>query len=131
MTVIERIRDFLAQSRLAIVGVSRQPKDFSRTLFREFLARGYEAVPINPAADEIDGQTCFHNLRDVQPPVDTVLFMTAPAVTDSVVQECAAAGVKRVWLYRAGGRRAVTAEAVQFCEEQGIDVVPGECPFMF
>jgi uncharacterized protein len=42
------IRDFLAHKRFAMVGVSRQPKDFSRSLFHEFLNRGYEAVPVNP-----------------------------------------------------------------------------------
>ena len=131
MTLKERIRDFLAQRRFAIIGVSRQPKDFSRTLFREFRTRGYDAVPVNPEADEIDGQPCFHSLRHVQPPVDSVLFMTSPAVTDAVIQECEASGIRRVWMYRAGGRGAVTEDAVQFCRDHGIDVIPGECPFMF
>src|ERR1035441_3344310 len=54
MTVIERIQDFLGQKRLAIVGVSRQPKDFSRAVLREFREKGYDAVPVNPAAREMD-----------------------------------------------------------------------------
>lgn len=131
MTVMERIRDFLAQPRFAIVGVSRQPKDFSRALFCEFRDRGYEAVPVNPEADEIDGQPCFHSIFDVNPPIDSVLLMTSPAVTEAVVHDCAAAGVKRVWMYRAGGQGAVTADAVKLCESNGISVIPGECPFMF
>jgi hypothetical protein len=36
-----------------------------------------------------------------------------------------------VWMYRAGGKGAVSAEAVQFCVQRGIHVIPGECPFMF
>jgi hypothetical protein len=60
-----------------------------------------------------------------------VLLMTAPAVTDVVVRDCAEAGIKRVWMYRAAGRGAVTAEAVRFCESSGMSVIPGECPFMF
>jgi uncharacterized protein len=131
MTPIERILEFLAHSRFAMIGVSRQPKDFSRSLFREFLGRGYDAVPINPEADEIDGRTCFHRLKDVQPSVENVLLMTSPAVTDAVIKDCAESGVKRVWLYRAGGRGAVTPYAVQFCESNGISVIPGACPFMF
>ena len=34
-------------------------------------------------------------------------------------------------MYRAGGAGAVSAQAVKYCEEHGIAVVPGECPFMF
>ena len=48
MTDIERIRDFLAQPRLAIVGVSREPLDFSRRLLREFRQAGYDTVAVNP-----------------------------------------------------------------------------------
>ena len=131
MTVMEKIRDFLAQKRIAIVGVSQQPRDFSRTLFRDFRKRGYEVVPVNPAVREIEGQTCFARVTEIQPPVSTVLLMTPPAVTDSVVRDCADAGVQRVWMYRAGGAGAVSSDAAAFCQSRGIAVIPGECPYMF
>jgi uncharacterized protein len=131
MTSMQQIQDFLGLKRFAFVGVSRQPKDFSRILFREFLARGYQAVPVNPDAGEIDGQPCFARLQEIQPPVDGVLFMTAPAVTDTLVRDCEGAGIKRVWMFRGAGAGAATAEAVQFCESHGIPVIPGECPFMY
>jgi hypothetical protein len=34
-------------------------------------------------------------------------------------------------MYRAGGKGSVSPQAVEFCEEHGIAVVPGECPYMF
>jgi uncharacterized protein len=52
-------------------------------------------------------------------------------VTDTVVRDCAAAGIKLIWMYKAGGSGAVSPEAVGFCGAQGIDVIPGECPMMF
>jgi len=131
MTQRKSIDEFLAQKRIAVVGVSHRPKDFSRTLFHEFLERGYDAVPVNPVAQEIEGRRCFARVPEIQPPVDGVLLMTSPAVTESIVHDCADAGVKRVWMYRATGRGAVSPEAVQFCEDHGISVIPGECPFMF
>ena len=131
MQTMERIREFLGQKRLAVVGVSQQPKDFSRTLFREFRQRGYDAVPVNPQAREIEGQQCFAHVQDIQPPVTAVLLMTSPAVTEAVVRDCAEAGIPRVWMFRAGGKGAVSAAAVAFCESKGISVIPGECPFMF
>ena len=131
MTRLENIRDFLAQKRFAFVGVSHQPKDFSRGLFREFKTRGYEPVPVNPAAEEIDGVPCFARLRDIQPPVDTVLLMTSPTVTNLVVRECVEAGIRRVWFYRGGSEGALTTSALQICEANGIRAIPGECPFMF
>ena len=56
MTTIHDVEDFLALDRIAMVGVSRNPKDFSRLLFREMCDRGYDMVPINLVAEEIDGR---------------------------------------------------------------------------
>jgi uncharacterized protein len=131
MTPIESIREFLGQRRLAIVGVSQRPDDFSRTLFREFRQRGYDTVPVNPASGEIDGVPCYSRVTDIQPPVDGVVLMTSPATTEAVVQDCAHAGIPRIWMYRAAGAGAVSAKAVEFCKSNGISVIPGECPFMF
>ena len=61
-------------------------------------------VAVNPAAQEVEGQPCYAHLRQITPPVENVLLMTAPDITRDVVEECANAGVKRVWMYRAGGQ---------------------------
>jgi len=131
MTAMERIEEFLAQKRLAFVGVSNRPAEFSRTLFREFRARGYNAIPVHPGVAEIDGEKCFARVQDIDPPPDGALLLTAPGVTEQVVRDCAEAGIRRVWMYRAGGAGAVSADAIGFCAANGIEVVPGECPFMF
>jgi|SRR5271165_3707274 len=131
MSSMAIVRDFLAQKRIAVVGVSHDPQDFSRGLLRTLRDRGYDAVAVNPALDSADDVPCFAHLADVAPAVDGVLVMTTPAVTDEVVQECARLHIPRVWMYRAGGHGSVSPQAVEFCQEHGIAVVPGECPYMF
>lgn len=131
MSTRKHIDDFLQQKRIAMVGVSRNQTDFSRVLFREFQRRGFDIVPVHPDAKEIEGRPCYRRLPEINPPVDGALLMTTPAVTDSVVRDCAEAGIRRVWMYRATGRGAVSRPAVRFCEKSGINVVPGYCPFMF
>jgi uncharacterized protein len=125
------IDDFLAQKRLAMVGVSRNPKDFSRGLFRDLYRRGYDMVPINPMLDEVEGQKSYACLQDVAPPVDGALLMTAPAVTEVIVRDCLAAGITRVWMHRGGGTGAVSQVAIDFCRRKGIRVIAGYCPYMF
>ncbi len=131
MTRLEQIQKFLGRKRLALVGVSRNPKDFTRSLLREFTSRGYDVVPVNPSATEIDERPCFSRLQDIQPPVEAALLVTSPAVTEQIVRDCAEAGVTQVWMYRAGGAGAVSPRAMEFCSSHGIDAVPGECPMMF
>lgn len=131
MTTIQDVQDFLALHRIAMVGVSRNPKDFSRQLFREMCNRGYDMVPINLVADVIDGRECFHSLQALKEPVEGVLVMTPRQATLQVVQDCAAAGIRSIWIYRASGQGAASPEATAFCAQNSIRVVDGHCPFMF
>jgi len=130
-TSLETIQAFLAQKRIAMVGVSRDPKDFSVMLLQEFCRRGYEVIPVNPQAAIILEKPCFARVQDIQPPVAAALLMTSAEVTEAVVKDCAEAGISRVWMYSAGGDGAVNQNAVLFCEEHEIEVVAGECPYMF
>jgi uncharacterized protein len=128
---LEIIEDFLAQKRIAMAGVSRDPLNFSVKLFEELCRRGYDVVPVNPNTAEVQGRQCFARVQDIQPPVEAVLLMTSPEDTETVVSDCAKAGIRRVWMYRAGGKGSVSPKAVQFCGERGIQLVPGQCPLMF
>jgi predicted CoA-binding protein len=125
------IQDFLAQKRIAVVGVSHDPKDFSRAMLRSMRQHGYDAVAVNPTLTSAEDVPCYATLADVAPPVDGVLLMTSPVVTDQVVQECAQLHIPRVWMFRGGGKGAVSPQAVEFCQDHGIAVVAGECPYMF
>lgn len=126
-----QIDEFLSNKRLAIVGLSRHPEDFTRQVFREFLRVGFDVVPVHPDAKVIAGRSCYKRVQDIQPPVTQALLFTRPEVTENVVRDCAAAGLTRVWMHRGGGAGAVSGEAVAFCRQRGIGVIAGECPMMF
>ena len=133
MTTTDRqaIDGFLSQKRLAVVGVSRNARDFSRSVFRECEKQGYDVVPVNPGANDIEGKRCFAHVREIEPPVDAVLLFTRPDCTPYIVDECIESHVHHVWMHRGGGVGAVNDEAVGRCRENGINVVAGECPLMF
>jgi predicted CoA-binding protein len=125
------VDEFLQQKRIAFVGVSREEKHFSRALFREFVRRGYDVIPVNPNVDSVEGKAAFASVKQIEPAVDSVLVITPASQTGKVVEDCATAGVRRVWMYRAGGAGSVDLKAVEFCDAHGMDVVAGECPHMF
>jgi uncharacterized protein len=128
---LETIEDFLAQKRIAMVGISRDPASFSASLYKELRRRGYDVVPVNPHMQEVEGRRCFARVQDIQPPVDAALLMTCSEATETVVHDCDEANIRRVWMYRAVGEGAVNEKAVEFCRDRGIQVVPGQCPLMF
>ena len=130
-TSLEVIQRFLDQKRIAMAGVSRDPRHFSAYLFKELCKRGLDMVPVNPQGGILYGATCFARVQNIQPPVEAALLMTRPAVTESIVHDCEEAGVRLLWMYRANGQGAVSDDAIRFCQKCGIEVVAGECPLMF
>lgn len=130
-TSLESIHEFLAHKRIAMVGISREPGSFSVTLFQELLRCGYDVVPVNPHTPNVLGHPCFARVQDVTPPVKAALLITSPEVTETVVADCARASIRMVWMHRGVGTGSVSPKALAFCRARGIDVIAGQCPFMF
>jgi predicted CoA-binding protein len=125
------IDEFLAIKRFAMVGVSRNPREFSRKLLDEFTANGYDVIPVNPGAVVIENKRCYSRLEDITPPVTSALLMTPRLVSDRVLLECANAGITLVWIYGISGERDISPNARLIGNEHGIRIVPGYCPLMF
>ena len=129
--MLNLIQDFLAQKRIAIVGVTRDEKGWGRTLYDEFKKRGYDTYAVNPNAQGIEGIQCYASLRELPMKPDGALLAVPPQVTDQVVREVAALGIPRVWMHKGAGPGAVSESAIQFCKERNIATVYGVCPFMY
>jgi predicted CoA-binding protein len=125
------IQQFLGLRRIAFAGLSRDPKHFSRTLWREFRARGFETVAVNPAITEVDGQPCYPTVKAIQPAVEGVLVLTPSAASAAVVQDCIDAHIPNIWLYRGGPGGSVSVPAIKLAKDHNLLVIAGECPFMF
>lgn len=126
------IQIFLAQKRLAVAGVSRNPKGSAANLiYHKLCEAGYEVFPINPNAEATAGARCYPNLKAISPPVDGVVIATRPEIAEQIVHECAAIGISRVWMHRSFGAGSLSEAAVRFCHEHHIAVIAGGCPMMF
>lgn len=130
MTSKQAVQDFLAQDKLAMVGVSHDDDDFSRVVYRQ-LRGSHTMVPVHPSADRIEGDPVVRSVAELPEDVDGLLVMTRPEDTDAVVEEAIAAGLPRVWLFKGAGKGSVTDHAVALCAEHGVEVVDGQCPMMF
>lgn len=131
MTFRNLIQEFLEQKQFAFIGVSRNEKDFSRTLFRAFVDAGYDPRPVNPGAMEIEGRKCFGSVLDVAPRATSALLMLPKQSLTRVIVKCAEAGVTLVWIHGITGPREIPAEVLAICRDHGIRVIPGYCPFLF
>ncbi len=125
------IDEFLSHKRFAFVGASRKSNDFSRLLLREFLQKGYDPVPVNPHATEIEGKPCYPSVAEITPGVTAALLLNSSDTALTVVRDCAQAGISLIWAYGISGPNNISSDIVAACERHGIKLVPGYCPLMF
>ena len=131
-SVKEAASTFLANKRVAVTGVSRSPKDHgSNTVYKRLRDRGYEVFAINPNADQVEGDLCYHDLKSIPGGVDAVVIGTRPEVAEDTMRECADLGIKHVWMHRGPGAGSVSAAATDYGRQHGITVIDGGCPCMF
>lgn len=121
------VEDFVAQRKLALVGVSRSGGKFGNIALKTLQQKGYRVFPIHPRAESIAGERCYRDLQSLPETVEGVLVVVPPAQAEQVVRDAASAGIRRVWLQQG----AESADAIRFCKENGLTVIHGECILMF
>jgi uncharacterized protein len=131
-SVKEAASAFLAHKRIAVTGVSRTDDGHGGNLvYRRLRDRGYDVFAVNPNADEVEGDVCYHDLASIPGGVDAVVIATRPEVAEATMRECADLRIKHVWMHRSFGKGSVCDEATVYGRQQGITVIDGGCPLMF
>lgn len=133
------VKDFLAQKRIAVVGVSDKRETGCNLAYRELEKAGYRVTAVNPRISVFEDEPCYPDLSSIPERPDAVFILANPKVTDLIVQQCVELGIKHVWMHcmmgtrpgLATGMTSVSQGAVQVCREHGIAVIPGSCPNQF
>jgi len=122
------IDDFLdKENSFAIVGVSANRDKWSSKIYRTLKSLGYKVYPINPKYEEIDNDVCEHDLislsKKLSKPLDVVITVVPPAVTEQIVRQCKKLHIKKVWMQPGSESRI----AIDFCKNNDIQVVHDTC----
>ena len=133
------VQDFLAQKKIAVVGVSDKRETGCNLGYRKFKVAGYTVRAVNPRLTTFEGDPCYPDLKSIPEKPDAVFILANPKVTDQIVQQCVDLGIKHVWMHCLMGTKpglaasmtSVSPDAVQMCREHGIAVIPGTCPNQF
>lgn len=133
------VQDFLAQKKIAVVGVSDKRETGCNLAYRKFKEAGYTVSAVNPRLTTFEGDPCYPDLKSIPEKPDAVFILSNPKVTEQIVQQCVDLGIQRVWMHCLMGTKpglaasmtSVSQEAVRMCQENGITVIPGSCPNQF
>jgi len=133
-TLEAKVQDFLAQKRIAVVGVSRNNSHHpvGNLIFQRLKKSGHNVFPVNPHMQTFEGDPCYSDLRSIPGGVDGVVIITRPESTEQIVHDCSDAGVRRVWMHQSTRKgSSVSMKAVEYCLQHDISVIAGACPMMY
>jgi predicted CoA-binding protein len=66
------VQDFLAQKKIAVVGVSDQRETGCNLAYKKFKENGYQVYAVNPRITFYDGATCYPDLKSIPEKPDAV-----------------------------------------------------------
>ena len=120
---------------VAVVGVPKGMKT-GRLFLMALLDQGYPGhiYPVNPHAKEIDGLKAYPSVASIPGAVDLAIVLVPHDRTLSVIQECAAKGVKGAVLFTAGYKetgtdegKALEEELVRVARSSGMRLIGPNC----
>lgn len=121
---LEKDREkFLQLKEIAVVGASNDRQKYGNIVFRKLKDKGYKVYAVNPNADMVEGDKCYHQFCDLPANVEGAVFVVPPSITEKVVKEACASGLKFFWMQPGAEKR----EAVDFCSENGATCISNNC----
>ena len=130
-TLKQAADEFLSHKKIAVAGVSRKGDTAANAIYRKLKNCGYEVFPVNPYAEQIDNDKCYHSLNEIPKKVEAVVIGTKPEAAIQIVEDCGQLGIKNVWIHRAFGNGSYEERAIEKAKELGLKIIPGGCPMMF
>ena len=123
LSMDELIHDFVNRRTWAVVGATNNPHKYGNKILRDLRRAGYIVYAVNLREKQIDGQPAYPSLAALPEKPEVVDFVVPPSQTERVVRECRALGLTRVWMQPG----AESAEAIQYCRDNGIQVIHDAC----
>ncbi len=116
--------EFLKADAFGVVGASSDRSKYGNRVLRCYRDHGRMAIPVNPKEKEIEGIHCVASVADLPDEATSISVITPPVVTEQIVEQAAAKGIRNVWMQPG----AESPRAVAFCREHGINVIAdGSC----
>ncbi len=120
----DTIHKVLTESKtVAVVGMSANPEKASNQVGRYLIDAGYKVFPVNPNADEIEGEKSYKSLNDIPEAIDIVDIFRPPKDVPDIVRDAVAIGAKVVWMQEG----IVNNEASDTAKAAGLIVIMDRC----
>lgn len=108
---------------IAVVGLSAKWYRPSYFAAKYLLDHGYRVIPVNPAYEEVLGQTCYPSLASIPEPVHIVDCFRRSEDIPPLAQEAVAIQARVLWMQLG----VISIEAAQIARAGGLQIIMDRC----
>lgn len=123
----ESIKSFLELKNIAVVGVSSKGKGFGVAVYNQVRENGYNVYGVNKNGGFSDSIKLYNSIAMIENKIDGIITVVPPSETEIIVQQAKELGIKNIWMQQGSESK----NAIDFCNQNEIDVVHNECIMMF
>ena len=87
----------MSRPTIAVVGASKDRKKYGNKCVRAYIQGDYEVYPVNPHADEIEGQRVYRTLSEIPAGLDRISIYLPPESTTSLLAELTSWPDTEIW----------------------------------
>ena len=121
MDTASKIKDFLEAGPFAVAGASTLREKYGNKVLRAYQQHGFEVFVVHPREKMIEGVSTLPRIADLPDGVRGLSIITPPDISEKLVVEAAAKGIRRVWMQPG----AESASAIAKAESLGMSVIAG------
>ncbi len=123
----QNIDNFFKESKIAVAGVSRDPKKFGHLIFKKLVEINKVVAPVHPQAQEIEGIQCFSSVEQLPDDIQSLLIVTPKSQTNAVFKQALNKGISNIWIQQ----QSETPETFDIAAGSDKNIIMKKCAFMF
>lgn len=116
-----QIDQFLAAPSFGVAGASDDKHKYGHKVYVCYQQNQRKAYAINPNVETVMGAPAYPNVAAIPEKIESLSIITPPPVTEKVVDDAIAAGVKNIWMQPG----AESNKAISKAKEAGLNVIHG------
>jgi acetyltransferase len=101
---IKKLNSIFKPKRIALIGVSNDPKSVGGITLRNLVSGGYNGVvyPVNPMREAVLGIPCYPDIESLPKTPDLAVIMTPAKTVPGLIRNCGETGINGVIIMSAG-----------------------------
>lgn len=108
---------------VAVVGAAREPEKHGHRIFKKLIEDGFNAYPVNPNAEEVEGKKCYPDLHSLPHKPTVVISVVPPQATETLLIPMRNLGINKLWMQPGSESQRIYS----ICERLNIRFVSNAC----